>query len=285
MTAGWIVSVDALCLSPSSTHSAFCFSNASRAAASVASHRPGFDDRDVRPLRHRTQDVPGPVVEHAGRGDDDRPFGLSDHLNRFLRVRLGRMRVGLGPVRALVVVVEQVVGGVEPGPRDLTGEVEVDRPRHAGAQVPEGVGGVLVEAVGGGAHAALGAAAVGGDALRRDRVDHLVVAGGAEERLEALVGAGAGEHLGAVHRELGRVGGLVSGAGNLLRNADWPILAVGGGGPGLLREQGGCADAGGAGRDEAAPREAGVGPGVARVDRSRGFRPIGGGRVRGVLRR
>ena len=322
------------------------------AVREVAAHRPGLDDRDVRPLRHRAQDIPGPVVEHAGRGDDDRPFGLPDHLDDLLGVRPGRVWKGLGAVGALVVVVEQVVRRFEPGPRDLAGEVEVDRSWHAGAQVPEGVGGVLVdpvrgdqplavllqphggrllvaaldaafrvvapdrhvarqheqrrtggvggadvhdhvreprplgaraggglagdpdEAVGGSAHAALGAAAVGGDALRGDRVDHLVVAGGAEERLEALVGAGPGEDLGAVHRKLGRVRGFVTGAGNLFRNADRPLLAVGGGSPGLLREQGGGAHSGGAGSargDEAAAGDAGICP--------------GGGRVRGVLRR
>ena len=243
--------------------------------------------------------------------------------------------MGAGAVRALVVVVEQVVGRVELGSCHLAGEVEMHRPRHAGPQVPEGVGGVLVdpvrgdqplavllhadrrrllvaaldaalrviaadghvagqdqergtggvggadvhdhvreprplgaragrdlagdpgEAVGGGAHAALGAAAVGGDALGGDCVDHLVVAGRAEERLEPLVGAGAGEDLGAVHRELGRVGRLAQSARDVVGDRDRPLLAVDGGGPGLVGEQGGGADSGSARSDESAARNGG----------------------------
>ena len=137
----------------------------------------------------------------------------------------------------------------------------VREPGSLGARARGDLAGNPGEAVGGGAHAALRAAAVGRDALGGDRVDHLVVAGRAEQRLEPFVGAGAREDLGAVHRELGRVGRLVPGARDVLGNRDRPLLAVDGGGPGLLGEKRGGADTGGtrgAGGDEAAARDRGT---------------------------
>ncbi len=161
---------------------------------------------------HGTRHAGAQVAERVG-GVLPHPLGIDQPLAPLLEAFGGGLLVAALDVRL----------GVVARHRHVRRQHEQRRARRVGrADVHDHVGeagtlgagargdlaGDADEAVGGGAHAAFGAATVGGDALGRDRVDDRVVAGRAEQRREPFLAAGAREHLGAVHRELGGLRGF-----------------------------------------------------------------------------
>ena len=97
-----------------------------------------------------------------------------------------------------------------------------------GARCRHDLAGHAGEAVRSGAHHAFGAAAVAGNALRRDGVDHDVVARGAEQRGQSLGLAGLGEDLCPCHREVGRLGIFREARRHFARDLDVAVASLGG---------------------------------------------------------
>ena len=188
---------------------------------------------------HRTRHTGAQVAKRVG-GVLPHPLGIDQPLAPLLQAFGGGLLIAALDVRLGVVARHRHVRRQHQQRRarrvrradvhDHVGEAGA-----LGARARGDLAGDADEAVGGGAHAALGATAVGGDALGRDRVDDRVVARRAEQRGQAFLAAGAREHLGAVHRELGGLRRLGARRGEVVRDADGVAGGVGGGGDRALR--------------------------------------------------
>ena len=161
---------------------------------------------EVHRPRHAAPQLPegiAGVFVHATR--DDQPLAV---LLQALGGRLLVARAGCRPrcppcrstccwpatssgVRAALAHAMAQIMSVKPGPLGARGD------RDLAGDADERVGGVR--------HRALVPPAEGGNAGRGHGVDDRVVAGAGEERRDALFLAGAGEHLGAGHREVERL--------------------------------------------------------------------------------
>ena len=112
----------------------------------LALHCARLHHRDLGFLSESFQRVPRLRVEHAVARHDDRPLRFANHVHGARDRLRRRMRPRLGPIARLVVEELELGGVLEPRRGDLGGEVEVHRLRHAAAQLPERVAGVLVHA-------------------------------------------------------------------------------------------------------------------------------------------